>query len=154
MKNEDAVAAIDYLLTRDDVDAARIFGAGVCQGGPEMLDIASYDDRIKAVASVTGYYRDRETDLFMIAAGVSENPFDPATAPTTAQLESCLPPGSNVPAMPRRDTSRRARLSTRPWFHPISVTPSPDPMRDYPVRWCGAGTDRGRSRAGRTATRS
>ncbi|CPZ05491.1 peptidase S15 [Mycobacteroides abscessus] len=90
MKNEDAVAAIDYLLTRDDVDAARIFGAGVCQGGPEMLDIASYDDRIKAVASVTGYYRDRETDLFMIAAGVSENPFDPATAPTTAQLESLL----------------------------------------------------------------
>lgn len=90
MKNEDAVSALDYLLTRPDVDSARIFGLGVCQGGPEMLDIASYDDRIRAVASVTGYYRDRETDLFMIAAGVTENPFDKATAPTTDELEALL----------------------------------------------------------------
>ena len=90
MKNEDVVAALDYLLARDDVDPARVFLLGVCQGGPEMLDIASYEDRVKAVASVTGYYRDRETDLFMIAAGVTENPFDVASAPTTAQLEALL----------------------------------------------------------------
>lgn len=90
MKNEDAVAALDYLGGRADVDPARLFALGICQGGPQMLDIASYDRRIRAVAAVTGYYRDRETDLFMIAAGVSENPFDPATAPTTAQLEALL----------------------------------------------------------------
>jgi dienelactone hydrolase len=90
MKNEDVVAALDYMRTRTDVDPARVFLLGICQGGPEMLDIASYDDRVKAVASVTGYYRDRETDLFMIAAGVSENPFDAATAPTATQLEALL----------------------------------------------------------------
>ncbi|MFM0703566.1 alpha/beta hydrolase [Paraburkholderia sediminicola] len=90
MKNEDVVAALDYMRTRTDVDPARVFLLGICQGGPEMLDIASYDDRVKAVASVTGYYRDRETDLFMIAAGVSENPFDAATAPTVTQLEALL----------------------------------------------------------------
>ena len=88
MKNEDAVAALDYLTGRADVDPSRVFALGVCQGGPQLLDIASYDGRIKAVASVTGYYRDDETDRFMIAAGVVLNPFDPATAPTTAQLEA------------------------------------------------------------------
>ncbi|MBS7809388.1 alpha/beta hydrolase [Roseococcus pinisoli] len=90
MKNEDVVSALDYLLARPDVDAGRVFALGVCQGGPEMLDISSYEDRIKAVASVTGYYRDRETDLFMIAAGVTENPFDTATAPTLSELEALL----------------------------------------------------------------
>ncbi|KTB60838.1 dienelactone hydrolase [Pseudomonas fluorescens] len=90
MKNEDVVSALDHLLTRQDIDRTRVFLLGICQGGPEMLDIASYDDRVDAVASVTGYYRDRETDLFMLAAGVSENPFDPATAPTTDQLEALL----------------------------------------------------------------
>lgn len=90
MKNEDVVAALDHLLTRADVDPARVFLLGICQGGPEMLDIASRDDRVTAVAAVTGYYRDRETDLFMTAAGVTENPFDPATAPTTAQCEALL----------------------------------------------------------------
>ncbi|MGL6236016.1 MAG: alpha/beta hydrolase [Segniliparus sp.] len=90
MKNEDAVSAIDYLASRPDVDPERIFALGVCQGGPELLDIASYEDRIKAVACVTGYYRDHETDLFMISAGVALNPFDEATAPTKAQLEALL----------------------------------------------------------------
>ncbi|NVZ22325.1 alpha/beta hydrolase [Pseudomonas costantinii] len=90
MKNEDVVSALDHLLTRQDIDRTRVFLLGICQGGPEMLDIASYDYRVGAVASVTGYYRDRETDLFMLAAGVSENPFDPATAPTTEQLEALL----------------------------------------------------------------
>ncbi|MDF3336898.1 CocE/NonD family hydrolase [Mycolicibacterium septicum] len=90
MKNEDAVAALDYIVGRGDIDSDRVYGLGVCQGGPEWLDIASYDDRVRAVAAVTGYYRDHETDLFMIAAGVSENPFDPATAPTTEQLEALL----------------------------------------------------------------
>ncbi|MGO2392280.1 MULTISPECIES: alpha/beta hydrolase [unclassified Halomonas] len=90
MKNEDVISALDYMLTRPDVDPTQIFLLGICQGGPEMLDIASYEERVKAVASVTGYYRDRETDLFMIAAGVTENPFDTATAPTTEQLEVLL----------------------------------------------------------------
>ncbi|KAI3539083.1 hypothetical protein CABS01_08992 [Colletotrichum abscissum] len=69
MKNEDVVSGLDYLAGRGDVDAKRLFLVGVCQGGPECLDVASYDDRVVAVASVTGYYRDRETDIWMICSG-------------------------------------------------------------------------------------
>ncbi len=69
MKNEDAVAGLDYLVQRGDIDASSLYLVGVCQGGPESLDIASYDDRVRGVASVSGYFRDHETDLYMICAG-------------------------------------------------------------------------------------
>ncbi|KIW17927.1 hypothetical protein PV08_05122 [Exophiala spinifera] len=69
MKNEDAVAGLDYLVSRGDVDTSRLFVVGICQGGPQSLDIASYDDRVKAAASVTGYYRDHETDIYMVSVG-------------------------------------------------------------------------------------
>ncbi|KAM0541143.1 hypothetical protein ACHAPJ_013360 [Fusarium lateritium] len=69
MKNEDVVSGLDYLAGRGDVDPKKLFLVGVCQGGPECLDVASYDDRVVAVASVTGYYRDHETDVWMICTG-------------------------------------------------------------------------------------
>ena len=69
MKNEDLVSGLDYLSTRADVDASRLFLVGICQGGPESLDVASYDSRVVGVASVSGYYRDHETDVYMICAG-------------------------------------------------------------------------------------
>jgi pimeloyl-ACP methyl ester carboxylesterase len=69
MKNEDMVAGLDYLSTRGDVDISRLFLVGICQGGPESLDVASYDDRVIGVASVSGYYRDHETDIYMVCAG-------------------------------------------------------------------------------------
>ncbi|KKY15288.1 putative esterase lipase [Phaeomoniella chlamydospora] len=69
MKNEDAVSGLDYLVSRGDVDESKLFLVGICQGGPEALDIASYEARVKGVASVTGYFRDHETDIYMICAG-------------------------------------------------------------------------------------
>jgi dienelactone hydrolase len=69
MKNEDAIAGLDYLVSRGDIDKDRLFLLGICQGGPECLDIASYDERVVGVASVTGYFRDLETDIYMICAG-------------------------------------------------------------------------------------
>ncbi|KAJ6171146.1 hypothetical protein N7470_000213 [Penicillium chermesinum] len=69
MKNEDMVAGLDYLASRGDIDTSRLFLVGICQGGPESLDVASYDNRVVGVASVTGYFRDRETDIYMICAG-------------------------------------------------------------------------------------
>lgn len=72
MKNEDIVAGLDYLTSRKDIDSTRLFLAGVCQGGPESLDVASYDNRVIGVASVTGYFRDLETDIYMICAGCIE----------------------------------------------------------------------------------
>ncbi|KAJ5471480.1 hypothetical protein N7530_008837 [Penicillium desertorum] len=69
MKNEDIVAGLDYLTARGDVNPSRLLLVGICQGGPESLDVASYDDRVTGVASVSGYYRDHETDIYMIFAG-------------------------------------------------------------------------------------
>lgn len=69
MKNEDMVAGLDYLSTRPDVNKSKLLLVGICQGGPESLDVASYDDRVAGVASVSGYYRDHETDIYMICAG-------------------------------------------------------------------------------------
>ncbi|KAK6220779.1 hypothetical protein LQW54_001971 [Pestalotiopsis sp. IQ-011] len=69
MKNEDAIAGLDYLVGRGDVDESNLFLVGICQGGPESLDIASCKDRVKGVASVSGYFRDHETDIYMICAG-------------------------------------------------------------------------------------
>ena len=69
MKNEDMVAGLDYLSTRGDVDPSRLFLVGICQGGPQSLDVASHDGRVVGVASVSGYYRDHETDIYLICAG-------------------------------------------------------------------------------------
>ncbi|SIL39699.1 peptidase S15 [Mycobacteroides abscessus subsp. abscessus] len=90
MKNEDAVAAIDYVAARRDVDASRIYALGICQGGPELLDVASYDHRIKGVAAIAGYYRDRETDLSLIAASAIDDPRDLSSWPTPEQVEALL----------------------------------------------------------------
>ncbi|KAL1902461.1 hypothetical protein Sste5346_001442 [Sporothrix stenoceras] len=92
MKNEDAVAGLDYLEKRGDVDTKRLFLVGICQGGPESLDIASYDKRVVGVASVSGYFRDHETDLYMICAGcVAWSPgvdIGSITMPTPDQAEA------------------------------------------------------------------
>ncbi|KAK8150499.1 hypothetical protein G3M48_001707 [Beauveria asiatica] len=69
MKNEDAVSGLDYLVKRGDINKDALFLVGVCQGGPQCLDIASRDTRVKGVAAITGYYRDHETDVYMICAG-------------------------------------------------------------------------------------
>ncbi|KAJ9420056.1 Alpha/Beta hydrolase protein [Fusarium oxysporum] len=56
MKNEDVVSGLDYLAGRGDVDAKRLFLVGVCQGGPECLDVASYDDRGRRCRFRDGLY--------------------------------------------------------------------------------------------------
>lgn len=94
MKNEDAVAGLDYLVSRGEFDASRLFLVGICQGGPESLDIASYDDRVEAAASISGYFRDHETDIYMICAGCA--PWTPGAdiaslkMPTSEQGEALL----------------------------------------------------------------
>ncbi|KAA8644432.1 hypothetical protein EYZ11_012309 [Aspergillus tanneri] len=73
-KNEDTVAGLNYLESRGDIDKSKLFLVGVCQGGPESLDVASYDDRVIGAAFVTGYFRDRETDIYICAGCVSAEP--------------------------------------------------------------------------------
>lgn len=52
---EDFQAAIDYLMTREDVDAARVGIIGICGWGGFALNTAQVDTRIKATLIVTMY---------------------------------------------------------------------------------------------------
>jgi dienelactone hydrolase len=56
----DGIRAIDYLLTRNEVDPDRIGLTGLSGGGTQTAFIAAFDDRIKAAAPtcyITGYRR-------------------------------------------------------------------------------------------------
>ena len=64
----DAMRAIDYLESRDDVDAARIGCAGQSGGGMETLQLAPFETRIQAAVSVCAVstFRDK-TEALLIA---------------------------------------------------------------------------------------
>lgn len=55
INTEDFSAAVDYLLTRDDVDTKRIGIIGICGWGGLALNAAAIDTRIKATVTVTMY---------------------------------------------------------------------------------------------------
>jgi fermentation-respiration switch protein FrsA (DUF1100 family) len=55
-KIADAVAALGYLASRPEVDAARIAALGICQGASEMIAVAATDARVKVLACVSGQY--------------------------------------------------------------------------------------------------
>jgi dipeptidyl aminopeptidase/acylaminoacyl peptidase len=52
-----ATAAVDYLRTREDVDAARIGLFGVSLGGYYAARAAAYEHRLKAAVALAGPYR-------------------------------------------------------------------------------------------------
>ena len=47
----DVIRAVDYLISRPDVDVERIGAVGSCQAGGIMLAVGSLDPRIKAIAA-------------------------------------------------------------------------------------------------------
>lgn len=55
ISTEDFSAAVDYLSTREDVDAARIGILGICGWGGFALNAAANDPRIKATVASTMY---------------------------------------------------------------------------------------------------
>ena len=55
INTEDFSAAVDYLTTRDDVDAERIGIIGICGWGGMALNAAAIDTRIKGTVTVTMY---------------------------------------------------------------------------------------------------
>ncbi len=61
INTEDFQAAVDYLLSRDDVDADRIGICGICGWGGFALNAAAIDTRIKATVAVTMYDMTRVT---------------------------------------------------------------------------------------------
>lgn len=62
-KAEDVRAAVDYLAGRSEVDAGRIAALAICQGSSAMLRAAADDQRISALVTVAGHYRDHAGDL-------------------------------------------------------------------------------------------
>lgn len=62
-KVEDVKSAVDFLAAHPQVDANRIVALAICQGSSEMLPAAAEDERILALATVAGHYRDYEGDI-------------------------------------------------------------------------------------------
>lgn len=52
------MSAVGYLLTRSDVDPDYIGAVGICAGGGFMSKAVALDKRIKALATVAGFYHD------------------------------------------------------------------------------------------------
>ena len=61
INTEDFSAAVDYLITRSDVDSAKIGIIGICGWGGFALNAAAIDTRIKATVAVTMYDMSRVT---------------------------------------------------------------------------------------------
>lgn len=61
INTEDFSAAVDYLITRLDVDSSKIGIIGICGWGGFALNAAAIDTRIKATVAVTMYDMSRVT---------------------------------------------------------------------------------------------
>ena len=61
INTEDFSAAVDYLITRPDVDSAKIGIIGICGWGGFALNAAAIDTRVKATVAVTMYDMSRVT---------------------------------------------------------------------------------------------
>ena len=59
-KTEDIVAAASYLSTREEVDANKIAGLGICASSGYMAGAAAQSEDIKSVALVAPWLHDRE----------------------------------------------------------------------------------------------
>ncbi|SHG41158.1 Cephalosporin-C deacetylase [Fodinibius roseus] len=96
----DGIRAIDYLMTREEVDADRIGITGMSGGGTQTAYIAAFDDRIHAAAPsnyITNFTRlfqslgpqDAEQNLFhAVANGIDHADFLAVRAPRPALVLS------------------------------------------------------------------
>lgn len=65
-KEEDVKAAIDFLISRNDVDTDRIFVIGICNGTNEMMQVSINDKRVKSVALISGNYLIKENMVHLL----------------------------------------------------------------------------------------
>ena len=66
MKTADIHSAINYLGTLEEVDNNQIFGLGVCAGSGYISAAVTSDRRMKAVATVSAFFDQREMMLAMM----------------------------------------------------------------------------------------
>lgn len=59
---------MSFLVSRLDVDTARIAGLAICQGSSEMLRAVADDVRFRVFATIAGHYRDTEGDRAWLTA--------------------------------------------------------------------------------------
>lgn len=97
----DGIRAIDYLLTRDEVDGSRIGLTGISGGGTQTSYIAAFDDRLKSFAPtcyITGFRRllesigaqDAEQNMYhAIANGITHADFLEVNAPKPILIAAC-----------------------------------------------------------------
>jgi uncharacterized protein len=62
-KVQDARAALGYLAGLEDVDAGRLGMLGICFGASHALRVAADEPLVRALATVTGHYRDPAADV-------------------------------------------------------------------------------------------
>ncbi|WP_200584432.1 alpha/beta hydrolase [Pedobacter segetis] len=65
-KEQDVKAAIDYLISRKDVDTNKISLIGICNGTNEMMQVSIEDDRVKATALISGNYLIKENMVHLL----------------------------------------------------------------------------------------
>lgn len=59
-KTQDIIAAANFLTTRDEVDANKITGLGICASAGYMVDAAAQSEDIKAIALVAPWLHNQE----------------------------------------------------------------------------------------------
>ncbi|MEM9750049.1 MAG: alpha/beta fold hydrolase [Pseudomonadota bacterium] len=84
-KVDDLVAAVTYLEQRKDVDAQRISLLGVCTSGGTVLYGAARDRRVRAVATVAGWFA--EPDVAPLLYGGEEGVAERRAAGEAARAE-------------------------------------------------------------------
>ena len=132
----DVRAAIDWILARPEVDRSRLALVGLGDGASEVVVVASEDERVGALAAVSGVYRDPESDRQL--AGDCPDAASPGTGPS---------PESRLDARAARAKAASARFAE---LGEVDYLPVVDPVRAdvalpgrEPWRWYLSQTGRG-----------
>jgi len=121
-KVADLRAALDFLTTRPEVDPSQLAAVGVCEGSSEVLRAAVDDDRLTAVATISGHYRDHGNDIALMG-GMALMNGDVETAEIADRLE----------ARRARGQAARARFEAT---GEVEYLPIIDPVRtDVALPW-------------------
>ncbi|MGN0867613.1 MAG: alpha/beta hydrolase [Oligosphaeraceae bacterium] len=121
LNTEDFQAALDYLLTRDDVEEESLGVVGVCGWGGFALNVAAIDSRLRAAVAVTMY------DMSQLHAGGYQDAQDNAAARHARRQEL------------NRQRTRDARQGTyavSPGFPSPMPEDAPQFLKDYYDFYC------------------